>query len=239
MAHEFAEAILPYERSLFLFLNDLHTSYLDIFMWIYSSKFTWIPLAVVCTVIFIYKMKWKEALLLVLCAALLGTLCDQLSAAVIKPIFERLRPTHHVDFKDYVHIVLGYRGGRYGFISAHAANGFGIAVFSSLLFRYRYYTITIFLWALLTCYSRIYLGVHFISDVIGGMLVGSIIGLLVYKIYLLLRQYLLKVPQKEVKRPVLSPLRAKIMISTISIIFVSIILYSMSFLKMIKDIDKI
>lgn len=239
MGHEFAESILPYERNLFLFLNDLHTSYLDIFMWMYSSKFTWIPLAVVCVAVFVYKIKWKEALLLVLCAVLLGTLCDQLSSSLIKPMFERLRPTHHADFKNYVHIVLGYRGGRYGFISGHAANGFGIAVFSSLLFRYRYYTITIFTWALLTCYSRIYLGVHFISDVIGGILLGSLVGLLVYKIYLLLRQYLLKIPKQEVKTPVLSRLRAKILISTISIIFISIILYSNFFLKMIKDLNKI
>lgn len=164
------EKILPYERELFLWLNDHHTPpYWDTFMWLYSGKVIWLPLAVVALVVFVYKVKWREALLIIICAVLVGMLCDYFSANIIKPFFERLRPTHHPDFQSFVEIVNDYRGGgRYGFISNHAANGFGIVVFTSLLFRYRYFTLTMVLWATTTAYSRIYLGVHFISDVVGG-----------------------------------------------------------------------
>ena len=220
------EKILPYERELFLWLNDHHTPYWDTFMWIYSGKIIWLPLAVAGLIVFIYRVKWKEALLILLCAALVGILCDYVSASVIKPFFERLRPTHHPDFASFVEIVRGHRGGRYGFISNHAANGFGIVVFTSLLFRYRYMTLTMVTWATLTAYSRIYLGVHFISDVIGGAVWGSLIGLFVYYIYLTSRRYILKVPKEELKIPVYSKDRAHVLMITIGLSIAFIAIYS-------------
>lgn len=218
------EKILPYERDIFLWLNEHHTAYWDVFMWIYSGKIAWLPLIVVALIIFIYKIAWKEALVLILCAGLIGLLCDFVSASVIKPFFERLRPTYHPDFEKYVEIVNGYRGGRYGFISNHAANGFGVATFTSLLFRYRYYTITIFIWALITGYSRIYLGVHFVSDVLGGAIWGLSIGVFVYYVYLTMRHYISKVPKEELKISVYSHGRANILVGTIfaSIFFIAI-----------------
>ncbi len=220
------EKILPYERELFLWLNEHHTEYWDTFMWIYSGKLIWLPLAISGLAVFVYKIKWREALLLLLCAALVGLLCDYVSASVIKPYFERLRPTHHPDFESCVEIVKGYRGGRYGFISNHAANGFGVVAFVSLLFRYKYMTITMLVWATLTAYSRIYLGVHFISDVVGGAIWGTLIGFFVYYIYLTSRRYILKVPQEELKIPVYSKDRANILIAVILITILFIAIYS-------------
>lgn len=220
------EQILPYERGAFLWLNEFHNVFWDSFMWMYSGKATWIPLVLVGIGVFFYKTKWKQAVLLLFCMVLLGTLCDQLSAGVIKPIFERLRPSHHPDFKEYVNIVNNYRGGRFGFISAHAANGFGIAMFLSLLFKYRRFTIVIFLWATLTSYSRIYLGVHFISDIVGGMLLGSIVGFLVYLLFQYGRVLFLKQSPEEVKVPAYSRLRANIVCATILVIVITLFIIS-------------
>jgi len=223
------EKILPYERNLFLWLNDHHTAYWDTFMWIYSGKMIWIPLAVAGLIVFVYKIKWKEALVLLICASLIGLICDFFSAQVIKPYFERFRPTHHPDFQTLVETVRNYRGGRYGFISNHAANGFGIVAFTSLLFRYRYLTMTMILWATTTAYSRIYLGVHFISDVVGGAIWGTIAGFIVYYIYLTSRRYILKVPKEELKVPVYSKDRAKILIGVVFATIVVIAIYSAIF----------
>lgn len=223
------EKILPYERDLFLWLNEHHTDYWDVFMWIYSGKLIWLPLAIVSFIIFVYKIKWKEAVLLLICATLVGILCDYVSAQLIKPFFERPRPTHHPDFQQFVDTVQGYRGGKYGFISNHAANGFGVVTFVSLLFRYRYLTMTLIVWATTTAYSRIYLGVHFISDIVGGAIWGILIGFMVYYIYLTSRQHILKVPKEELKIPVYSNTRAKVLIATIVITILFIAIYSALF----------
>jgi undecaprenyl-diphosphatase len=220
----FVEKILPYEKNLFLWLNGHHTEYWDNFMLLYSGKAVWIPLAVAALFLLVYKTKWKEVVLILICAALIGLLCDYISATVIKPYFERLRPGHHPDFAHLVETVRGYRGGRYGFISNHAANGFGIAVFTSLLFRNKYYTLVILLWALTTAYSRIYLGMHFISDVAGGAIWGTAAGLLVYYIYLTSRRHILKVPKEKLQIPVYSVFRSWLLmgVTLLTVIFIAV-----------------
>ncbi|MDR1981463.1 MAG: phosphatase PAP2 family protein [Tannerellaceae bacterium] len=182
------EAILDYERELFLMLNGCHTPFLDRFMWLYSGKAVWLPLAVFVVGVLVYRKNWRESLLVVLSIALVILLCDQFASHLCKPLFARFRPTYHPEFMDQVKTVFGYRGGRYGFISSHAANAFGFAMFMSLLFRYRIFTWTIFLWAALNAYTRIYLGVHFISDIIPGAIAGLVFGYLVYRIYVRVRK---------------------------------------------------
>lgn len=226
-ANDLVESILPYERDAFFWLNGSHNIFWDSFMWIYSNKFTWIPLAIVALGVFIYKVKWQHALLFVLCTALLFTLCDQLSAGVIKPIFERYRPTHHPDFENSVRVINNYRGGRFGFISAHAANGFGAAMFFSLIFKYRKLTILLFSWALITCYSRIYLGVHFISDIVGGIVLGALLGFLIYLLFQFCRAKILKQNIEQLKMPAYSVLRANILCATIVVLITTIIIISL------------
>ena len=164
-------------------LNGSDSPFLDRFMWLFSGKAVWLPLAAFILIVLLYKKKWKESILILLGIVLVVTLCDQFASHVCKPIFTRFRPTHHPDFMDQVKTVFDYRGGRYGFISSHAANAFGFATYMSLLFRYRLFTWTIFLWAALTAYTRVYLGVHFISDIVPGAIAGVFFGWLVYWLY--------------------------------------------------------
>lgn len=220
------EQMLPYERILFLWLNNSHNTFWDNFMWIYSGKLLWIPLAITALLVFTYRKPWKQAVLFVLCFVFLAFLCDQISASIIKPMFERLRPTHHPDFEHFVLTVNGYKGGRYGFISAHAANGFGVATFLSLVFKYRKFTIVIYSWALLTAYSRIYLGVHFITDVLGGMIVGISIGILIYLLFQLARKFILKQTATVLKQPAYKHITANVLITMIFILVLTDVVIS-------------
>jgi len=181
---------LQWERNLFFFLNGSDSPLWDSFFYFYSYKWTWIPLYLCFLFVVIYrktgaeiKSDWKEIAWTIVAVVLVITLCDQIASGIFKPLFQRFRPTHHPDFQDLVKTVYGMRGGKYGFISSHAANTFGFAAFMALLFRNRLLTFTLFLFAFITAYSRIYLGLHFISDVVVGALVGILTGYVVYRIY--------------------------------------------------------
>jgi undecaprenyl-diphosphatase len=180
------EKILPYEASLFYFLNGSDSCLMDHFMWLFSYKFTWIPLYLCFFILFIYKYRnnRKECILILVSLFLVILICDQVASGILKPVFARYRPTHHPDFKDQVHILFDYRGGLYGFASSHASNAFGFVMFTALLFKNKWFSILFFTHALITAYSRIYLGVHFISDVVVGAFIGILAAILVYKLYL-------------------------------------------------------
>jgi undecaprenyl-diphosphatase len=183
---EAIERLLPLERDLFFLLNGSDSPWLDDWMWTVSGRFVWIPLFLAILFLFFYRTPAKQALLVTLFFILVFVLSDQLSSGICKPFFERFRPTHHPDFKELVDIVNGYRGGRYGFISGHATNSFGLAIFLSLLFRHRGVTLSSLGWATLNSYTRIYLGVHFVSDIVAGMIAGSLLAFLLYHLMMLL-----------------------------------------------------
>jgi undecaprenyl-diphosphatase len=198
------ERELQWEKSIFFFLNGSESTFWDNFFWLYSSKWIWIPFYLCLFIVFVYKKKGKEIVLILLAVAVVILLCDQISSGFFKPFFHRLRPTHHPDFKDQVAIVGGYRGGLYGFISSHAANAFGFATFLALVFRNRLFTFAILSHALLTGYSRIYLGVHFISDIVAGSLLGITIGYTIYLLFNLCRIHFLRINKEDLKKPVYS-----------------------------------
>ena len=113
--------------------------------------------------------------------ALLITINDQMSGSLIRSFVGRLRPANTDNpISPLVHIVDGYRGGRYGFPSAHSANCWGLAFFIYYVFRRHLLTTTLMAWAFITCWSRMYLGVHYFGDIIVGMLVGVVTASLVY-----------------------------------------------------------
>lgn len=180
--------LLVYERDAFFALNGSDSVFWDQFMWLFSGKVVWLPSAVLILFVLCYKKDWRESVLILLAIVLVMTLCDQFASGFCKPLFTRFRPTHHPDFMEQVKTVFNYRGGLYGFISSHATNAFGVAMLMTLIMRNRWLGWTLFLWAALTAYTRVYLGVHFISDVIPGVIAGVLFGYLVYKLYLFVRR---------------------------------------------------
>jgi len=182
------EKELQFERELFFFLNGSDSTLLDNFFYIYTGVWTWLVLYLCYLWIFVYKKNWKEIICILVAVALLIFLADRISSGFFKPFFQRFRPTHHPDFMDQVDIVFNYRGGPYGFISSHAANSFAFATFTALIFKNKLYTFTILLFAILNAYSRIYIGVHFISDIIVGAAVGILVAGCIYLIYNTIRQ---------------------------------------------------
>ena len=194
---DFVEGLLPMERDYFFALNGSDSLFMDNVMWTISGRFIWIPVFLFIIFLFFYRSNRKEAILVTIFLILVFAATDQISSSFFKPFFERFRPTHHPDFKDMVDMVNGYRGGRYGFISGHACNSFGIAVFLSLLFRNRLVTLSTLLWATINSYTRIYLGVHFISDILAGMIVGSLVAFLLYLFYAAMRKSIVHPPSSR------------------------------------------
>ena len=176
------EFILELDTQLFLFLNSLHNAFWDPIMYEISEKVFWYPFYGILIGLIIWRYKWN-AIATLLFIALLITLADQISVKGFKEVFERFRPTHNPQIDHLVHTVKGYRGGDFGFVSSHAANTFAYALFSSKLFKNRYYSWFIFIWAAIVSYSRIYLGVHYPLDIIGGALLGIALGYLVFWLY--------------------------------------------------------
>ncbi len=176
------EILNTWDTELFLFLNGLHVSFMDPVMFFISGTKTWIPFYALVLFFLFRKEKWNGILALVF-AVLVIVLADQISVKMFKNVFERFRPTHTPAIKDLIHTVNNYRGGKFGFVSSHAANTFGFAMFMSLFFKNRWAVSGFFFWAAVVSYSRIYLGVHYPGDILGGAVLGSLIGLLVYWTY--------------------------------------------------------
>lgn len=182
--------LINIDKELLLLCNSVHTSWLDNFFWMISARWLNIFVAIPFIIILIHRRAKLEAVIIILALALTVLLCDQIASSVFKPIFHRLRPTHEPSLTVYT--VNGYTGGRYGFISSHAANAFGVAVLLLHIFRNKYFSITILSWAAIVGFSRIFLGVHYPGDVICGAVVGIIIGYAVYRLYDKLRVYMCK-----------------------------------------------
>ena len=174
------ERLLEYERDCFLAINGSHTWWLDHVMLAFASPWLWFP-PFLLVLLFIIKRQ-DEWMLMGICSVLTAAGSSVITELITKPFFTRFRPVNHPLFMDDVRILNDYvADGAYGFISGHSANAFAFAVMSSLVMKNKYYSIAIFLWAAIMVYSRVYLAAHFITDVIPGIMAGSLIGWIVYK----------------------------------------------------------
>lgn len=176
------ETLNTYDVNLFVLLNSLHNEFFDKFMWLVSGKFEWIAMYVMLTAV-LFRRDWRSAIAVLLGIAVAILLADQISSGLIKNLVMRPRPSHNDDIVSVIHLINDYRGGMYGFVSSHAANCFALIVFLSCLFKHRIFTLTGILWAGLVSYSRIYIGVHYPGDILGGIIVGVLTGFFIHWLY--------------------------------------------------------
>ena len=157
---------------------------LDQMVQILTSGLTWIPLYVMLFFVVMRNNETMGQIALVVGSAIFCVLfADGLVDGIIKQLAERWRPSNDPTFKYMVQVVADIRPKGYSFCSAHAANTMSLAVFFSLLIRSKMLTITLVIWSLINCWTRLYLGVHYPSDILCGMIIGIIVGILVYLLY--------------------------------------------------------
>ena len=181
------ESLSNIDTDLFLYLNSLHTSWLDKVMIAVTQMWVWAPLYLLL-IYWTVKQYGKRCWWVFLAVGVVVLCSDQLSAHVCKPFFQRLRPCYNPDLQDLIYLPKGMAGGRYGFVSSHAANTFGVAAFlTPALRKYRpWAAIVLYLWAFISSYSRIYIGYHYPGDILCGALLGIMIGLILWKVFQLI-----------------------------------------------------
>lgn len=176
------------DRWIVLTINSWNSSFMDELMWFISAKTTWIPLYLLLIYLGFRKLELKQFLIYFLCVVGAVALADLISVHLFKEFFLRYRPSHHAALTEKLHFYVeengnGYKGGMYGFVSSHASNFFALAISAGLILRPYYPKLRwwLILIAVIICFSRIYLGVHYFTDVLVGGGLGATIGWIVYK----------------------------------------------------------
>lgn len=196
--------LVEMDADLLLAINGWRAEWADYFMFAFSGKWIWVPMYASILYVIVRNLNWKVALGCAVAVALTITFADQACATFIRPLVCRLRPANLENpLSEFVQIVNGYRGGRYGFPSCHAANTLGLAFFVFYLFRNRALTWFIMLWAVLTCYSRSYLGVHYPGDLLVGSFVGFVGASLCYWLFCMVCGYKREKNFKHVYAPII------------------------------------
>ncbi len=182
--------LLAADRSAFLAINGAHSEQADLFFWYVSDMRTWLPVYAFFLVLLKMRWGWRGLWLSLPVIALMILCSDKGSVLLFKNTVARLRPSHTPGLQELVHTVRGYVGGDFGFVSSHASNHAAIAAFMTGILQRRpaWAALPLLLWVVLIGYSRVYLGVHFPSDVIVGALYGAIIGVLAFRSFVRLHQ---------------------------------------------------
>jgi undecaprenyl-diphosphatase len=199
--------LIRIDKQLLLWFNGSDSQFLDSVIMTLTAIVTWIPLYVALLYVVVKANRnWRGVLLALMAAGLCVLLAGTIDDTFVKPLVARWRPTHDPEIGALIDTVNGYRGGNYGFFSAHASNTFSIAVFFSLLMRQRLLTIFMVGWSLVNCYTRLYLGVHYPGDILVGLLWGGLVGYGVHRLHAVVyRRFVCDVPAVYTRQLILVP----------------------------------
>lgn len=186
------ERLIHIDTEILLAINGWHSPWADSLMWIISAKTTWIPLYVLLIGLLVWRyrkpamtsVKWLQrvpvCVVMIVVIGLAVGAADFISSGILKDLIARPRPTRVPELEGVLHLVNGYRSGQYGFVSSHAANTMACALLFSLIWRKKITTVGLMLWVAANCYSRMYLGVHYPTDILGGLIVGSLVAVVAF-----------------------------------------------------------
>ena len=186
------ERLIHIDTEILLAINGWHSPWADSLMWIISAKATWIPLYLLLIGLLVWRyrkpamtsVKWLQrvpaCVVMIVVIGLAVGAADFIASGILKELVARPRPTRVPELEGVLHLVNGYRSGRYGFVSSHAANTMACALLFSLIWRNKIATYGLMLWVAANCYSRMYLGVHYPTDILGGLMVGALVAVVVY-----------------------------------------------------------
>lgn len=178
------------DRELLLALNGCHADWLDPIMWWISKPVTSMGIYVLLAYTIVKRFKSDKWWLVLISFGVLIFFCDYVVTHGFKYPIQRLRPSHHPDIQSLLHLLTDdnghvYRGGKFGFFSSHSSNNMGLAVLFLLWMAplHRRWIALLLLWAVLVSYSRIYLGVHYPSDVLVGLTYGALVAWIIHSIF--------------------------------------------------------
>ena len=185
---EMLEQLLHIDTEILLAINGWHAPWADQLMWIVSKKTTWFALYGLLIGLLINRYhkpsdnavcclkKVPACVVMIVVIALAVGTADFIASGILKDWVARPRPTRVPELEGMLHLVNGYKSGQYGFVSSHAANTMAVALLFSLIWRNKIATVGLMLWVAANCYSRMYLGVHYPTDILGGLIVGSLVA---------------------------------------------------------------
>ena len=173
--------IILKDKELLVYLNNLGSETFDPFWLFITNQFYLAPIFLFVFYLLWKKIGWKQLGIVILFIVLIIMVCDQ-TTNLFKYGFERLRPVNDLDIKDNLRIMITRKS--FSFFSGHASNSMATTFFLFLIFRKYYkYAFLLFLFPLVFAYSRIYLALHFPSDILTGYLFGILTGTVFYFLY--------------------------------------------------------